>query len=622
MSDSARQKFIIPTDLAKLQFIEKLIDKAAAAEVPAFERLKYIRAFSDNLDAIFCASTNLKNESPRHDICFYREVSRLISKRDVVFCHMMKELYSKGFEHIRLRDFNDDFKNYVHNMFYGKMIKEVKTTCFASDDKMPYLVNGAHYAVIRTASPGDKRYVIANIPYHDEVVYIRSEGFKYLLMEDIILTYIGKIVAPLEVAEVVIISVVGNYGRSDINDIKLEISGTVSGEFESFFCNALDIEKPQIFVSGCGVGFGYLEEIERVLPSEMRDEICYPPLKIRNQDKMIDSVIGRARIGDMMSIYPYDSYGLIYKLLSEAAEDRLIGEISIILRHAGDNSNIVRLLKNAALRGKRVRALVELRSRGSEDTNIILASELEQAGCEVFYGPDGYEVFSNLCLISEGNSPACSYKSSDDKREYKDVKCIAAIGTGDLADRLAPSYTDLLLITNDANICKEASKIFNCIIGGMSYRYGYFKLLCSPFNLKKGLIRLIEYQMALKDKGRIFIKANAVTDKDIVDKLVDASYVGVRIRMLISGACNIIAGIKNYTDNIEISSYIGRFMDHYKVFVFGNGDEELIYISTADLTTEDLERRIHIACPIHEYDIRNMIKERLYEGFIGHGIDL
>ena len=284
------------------------------------------------------------------------------------------------------------------------------------------------------------------------------------------------------------------------------------------------------------------------------------------------------------------------RLLKEASQDPSVVSVKITIYRLASQAKLVEYLCQAAENGKDVTVIIELRARFDEQNNIDWSEHLEDAGCTVIYGVEDYKVHSKVCLIT--------------MRDKGGIHYITQIGTGNYNEKTAKQYTDLSLITTDPQIGSDAAELFKNV--AISNLHGaYHRLLVSPNSLKSAVIELINGEIAKGAEGRIILKLNSVTDLDIIEKLKEASCAGVEIKMIVRGICCILPGIEEKTENIQIKSIVGRFLEHSRIYCFGRGEEELIYLSSADFMTRNTQRRVEVACPVSDPECKQKIREIL-----------
>ena len=304
----------------------------------------------------------------------------------------------------------------------------------------------------------------------------------------------------------------------------------------------------------------------------------------------------QVRQRDVLLFYPYHSMQPFLDLLKESAVDPAVLSIQITVYRLARKSAVVKHLCAAAENGKAVTVLVELRARFDEQNNIAWARELEEAGCRILYGPTGYKCHAKLCLIT--------------RREKSGLSYITQVGTGNYNEKTAGLYTDFCLMSASPVLAADAVAFFqNMLIGDL--RGSYQKLLVAPVSLKQTLLRLIDAEIARGERGRIIIKTNSVTERDLIDQLARASQAGVRVDLIVRGICCLVPGIPGKTDHITVTSVVGRFLEHSRIYSFGEGNLRQMYVSSADIMTRNQERRVEVACPVESPELRDFLWDYL-----------
>jgi polyphosphate kinase len=368
-----------------------------------------------------------------------------------------------------------------------------------------------------------------------------------------------------------------------------------------FLCTRLSLKSERVFRSSAPLDLSFCYSLDRALDRETHRQLCWPahvPAEAIPVDKNLD-MMKLARERDIFLSYPFDSITPLLALVGQAAEDPSVASIKITLYRIDVQSQLATWLIRAAENGKEVVALMELRARFDESNNIEWAQRLEDAGCRVIYGLQGYKVHSKVCLIS--------------RNDHGRIQHITQIGTGNYNEKTARLYTDLSLITANQEIGRDAVSFFsNLLLGNLEGQY--MRLWVAPMSLKSNILREIELerQKATRgENGRIIIKCNSITDKEIIEKLAEASQAGVRISMIVRGICCLVPRVPGSTENITVISIVGKFLEHSRIFCFGMGEERKIYIASADFMTRNTERRVEVACPILDPGIKNRIYDML-----------
>lgn len=357
------------------------------------------------------------------------------------------------------------------------------------------------------------------------------------------------------------------------------------------------MDKSHVFFSSVPLDMSFVFAIQNYLRNQNKEDLFYQKRSPRMTPELNEKESLMKQVGekDLLLCYPFENIKSFTNLLYEAARDDSVVSIKMTLYRLADRSQIVDALVEAAENGKEVVVLVELRARFDEENNIEYSRKLEEAGCRVIYGLNGYKVHSKLCLITRKTEEGLSY--------------ITQIGTGNYNEKTSKLYTDLSVITADYEIGREAAEVFACLLRGETIDETK-NLLVAPNCLQNKILDMIDEEIAHAKNGEeayIGIKINSLTDKAIIDKLVEASQAGVKIEMVIRGICCLVAGVPGYTDNITIISIVGRFLEHSRIYRFGTKDREKVYIASADYMTRNTIRRVEVAIPILDERIRERL---------------
>ena len=387
---------------------------------------------------------------------------------------------------------------------------------------------------------------------------------------------------------------------------KLICDGHPGKALRAYFSRALNLDERQMFTT-TRIDFSYVDELENLIPPEVRAKLTYEPHIPQDQTKKLSSdIMDIVKKRDMLSSYPQDSMDLFLGLLREASFSHYVSEIRITIYRLASNPKIVDYLIYAARTGKRVRVILELRARFDEEKNLAWADKLTAAGCEVHYGTDRYKVHSKMCQIVLEKTG----KDGSTQKEY-----ITQISTGNYNEKTAKQYTDLSLITYDQEIGKSVSKLFKdiCKDRVAEKERSYAPLAVAPLSMRGELLRLIRRETVKGKAGRIFIKINSLTDEEMIEALMEASCAGCQVRMIVRGICCLLPGVEGCTENVCIVNKVGRFLEHSRVYIFGAGIDEVMYISSADLMKRNLDRRVEVACPVKSGKIRDRIRAVMYD---------
>ena len=369
----------------------------------------------------------------------------------------------------------------------------------------------------------------------------------------------------------------------------------------NFLCKEIKVEKNHVFISRVPLDMSFVFAIQSYLKNTNQEGLFYQ----RRTPRMTPELDGKNLLipqimkKDVLLSYPFENIKSFLSLLYEAAKDETVVSIKMTLYRLADKSQIVDALVEAAENGKEVVVLVELRARFDEESNIEYSRKLEEAGCRVIYGLNGYKVHSKLCLISRKTDSGVSY--------------ITQIGTGNYNEKTSTLYTDLSLITANQEIGREAAEVFASLLRGETVESTDL-LLVAPKCLQNKVLDMIDEEIAHARNGEeayVGVKINSLTDKVIIDKLIEASQAGVRIEMIVRGICCLVPGVEGYTENIKVVSIVGRYLEHSRIYRFGTKEREKLYIASADFMTRNTVRRVEVAAPI----LDETLKERLDQMF-------
>ena len=383
--------------------------------------------------------------------------------------------------------------------------------------------------------------------------------------------------------------------RDHLAVVRLELGRTVSEEFQKILFMLVRVQTHQVFVDECPLNMRYVFRLIGELPKERSSRLLYPSYRPRWADDLQHDqpMLTQIQQKDRLLFYPYDSVEPFLRLLNEAAENPQVLSIKITIYRLASSSKIAQTLCRAAENGKEVLVLMELRARFDEENNLVWSKMLEESGCQVIYGAEGFKCHSKICLITLRSRNKTSY--------------LTQIGTGNYNEKTNAMYTDLCLMTADQTIGEDAAAFFrNMLVNKLD---GTYQQLCvSPFGIKEMLLQNIDRQIALGQSGYVCIKANSVTEREVIDKLAAASRAGVEIQLIIRGICCILPGVVVETENIHVTSVVGRFLEHGRIYQFGRDENAEYYISSADLMTRNLNRRVEIACPVHDMLLREQLR--------------
>lgn len=626
-------------ELSWLKFNERVLEEAENQEVPLCERMTFVSIYQSNLDEFFRVrvgslmdqmllnttirenKTNMTAQEQIQEII--KEVKRLNLRKDRAYVELMKKLEGYGVKLIDFASAKADEKKYLERYFNHEIMPLTSPTIVAKRQPFPFLKNEEIYAVV-VLETRSKKEKIGIIPCSNTMLarLIELPGGKgrYMLLEDLILHYIGSVFKGYKVKGKSLIRVVRNADidadavydedldyrefmadlmkqRKKLSPVRLDMSREMDKTVIEVLCRYLEMIPDKVFKSEAPLDLSFVFQIQDLLRknSELFYERRVPQKSPDFRDGI--SILDQISEEDKLLSYPYESIRPFLKMLSEAAEDDNVISIKMTLYRLAKQSKVIEALCEAAENGKEVVVLVELRARFDEENNIRWSRMLEESGCQIIYGLEKYKVHSKLCLIT---------RKGNDGIEY-----ITQIGTGNYNEKTARLYTDLSIMTANEQIGMEAARVFQALTKGEVMQETEH-LLVAPKCLQSKIMKMIDEEIEHKKNGEdayIGLKLNSLTDKRIMEKLNDASKAGVQIEMIVRGICCLVPGIKGETDNIQITSIVGRFLEHSRIYIFGCGERAKYYIGSADFMTRNTVKRVEVAAPIYSEKIKKQIRE-------------
>ncbi|MCL2663245.1 MAG: polyphosphate kinase 1 [Oscillospiraceae bacterium] len=625
-------------ELSWLKFNERVLMEANRTEVPLLERLKFISIFSSNLDEFVMirvgslsdsvllgselsdTKTGMSVKEQLDEV--YRVIAPMYNLAGHAFSSVMQGLLKHGVEFVKMQDLSGSELKTLKSHFIHNVMPLLSPSIIDTKHPFPHIQNKQlHIAVTLEKKKGTTFGLIAVPAEFDRLIPLDGKGTRFVLLEDLILHFADLVFGSYGVLEKSIIAVTRNADvgtdeelldegidfrqhmkallkkRQRLSPVRLEVGNKISIELFDFLRAKLFLEPAQVFYSTAPLDLSFCLSFGRYLDKETYERLIWQPhvpvnpIPPAQRNDMLSLSSGK----DMLFSLPFESIAPFLSLIRQAAGDPSVLSIKITLYRLDAQSKLAESLILAAENGKEVVVLMELRARFDESNNIEWASRFEEAGCRVIYGLVGYKCHSKLCLITRKISGRISY--------------ITQVGTGNYNEKTAKLYTDLSLITANQDIGRDAASFFkNMLIGNLEGEYTH--LWVAPSGFKTNILNSIEKekQKALSGgTGRITIKCNSLTDRDIIEKLVEAGDSGVEILMNIRGICCLVPGLPNVTDNIHVLSIVGQFLEHARIFCFGSGLSADIYISSGDFMTRNTVRRIEVACPILDQDIKTRI---------------
>ena len=625
-------------ELSWLRFNERVLLEATEDCVPALEKLKFVSIFVSNLDEFFMVRvgslhdlSSLKKEvkdnktgmnAEEQISAILKALPEMYREKDEIFKKVSEELENSNIKKLNYSDLNLEQKKFVEDFYMKRIDQLVSPQIVDINHPFPFLENTKLYAFAHLEK--DKEKVFGIIPVRNtypKYLLLPGEKVEYILMEEIILNQIDQIFKEYKILSKNIIKVTRNTDfvddrdtweefddyteymksilkkRKRLNVVRLESEGKLSKQALNFLLEKIELTQDAYFPLESPLNMKYVFSLIDEIPKAIKTKLLYRDLIQYNPADFSKSVIDYVRHKDRILSYPYESMDTFISLLKEAANDPDCKSIKITIYRLAKNSKVVRYLTEAAQNGKEVTVFVELKARFDEESNINYANILYEEGCNIIYGFNKYKMHSKICLITFRNP------------KTENLTYITQIGTGNYNESTAKQYTDFSLMTASPEIGLDATDFFkNMSIGNLDGKYMH--LLQSPTTLKTGLMHHLENEIAKGENGYILCKFNSLTDKDFIEKFIEASQKGVKVDLIIRGISCLLPGIKDQSENIRIRSIVGRFLEHPRVYVFGK-DDPVMYISSADLMTRNTENRVEIATPILDSEIKERILKYL-----------
>lgn len=626
-------------ELSWLKFNERVLEEAENPEVPLCERMTFVSIYQSNLDEFFrvrvgslqdqmLISTEIRENktkmtSAEQIRAIIKEVKKLNQRKDKAYEKLMKKIEDYGITFINHASAKSDEKKFLEKYFMKEIMPLSSPTIVSKRQPFPFLKNGEIYAVV-VLETRNKKERIGIIPCSNNMLarMVELPGGKgrYMLIEDLILHYIGKVFKGYKVKGKSLLKVVRNADidadaaydedldyrefmedlmkqRKKLSPVRIDLSREMDETVVDALCRYLDVTPDRVFRSEAPLDVSFVFQLQDLL--RRNTELFYEKRVPQKSPEFKDgqSILQQITQEDKLLSYPYDSIRPFLKMLTEAAEDDSVISIKMTLYRLAKQSKVIEALCEAAENGKEVVVLVELRARFDEENNIRWSRMLEEAGCQIIYGLEHYKVHSKLCLIT--------------RRGENGIQYITQIGTGNYNEKTARLYTDLSLMTADEQLGMDAARVFQALAKGEVVE-DMEHLLVAPKCLQSKIIEKIEEQIQKQKNGEtayIGLKMNSLTDKRIIDKLIDASKAGVKIDMIIRGICCLIPGVEGETENIHVISVVGRFLEHSRIYIFGKGEETQYYIGSADFMTRNTVKRVEVAAPVYSERLKKRLQD-------------
>ena len=624
-------------ELSWLKFNERVLEEAEDENTPLCERLSFVSIYQSNLDEFFMVRVgslvdqddvspkmreNKTHMTAKEQIdAVIARVHELNGRRDAVYARLMEKLEEQGVRLVDFRKIGRQESERLERYFDSEIAPLISPSIVGRRQPFPFLRNKDIYAVVVLEGKKGK-YKLGIIPcsagVFPRLIEVSASEKTYMLAEELILHFIPKVFEGYTVKAKSLIRVTRNADidadalydddldyrefmvqlikrRKRLAPVRLELSRELDGIIIDTLCRYMDVPREYVFQSATPLDLSFLFGIQDFL--RQRSELFYQKRIPQKSPSFVSGrpILAQIREKDKLLSYPYESMRPFLEMLTEAANDDSVVSIKMTLYRVAKQSKVVEALCEAAENGKDVLVLVELKARFDEENNIEWSRRLEEAGCNVIYGLDGYKVHSKLCLIT--------------RREELGVAYYTQIGTGNYNEKTARLYTDLCLMTADRDIGEEANAVFNALAKGETV-HETRRLLVAPHCLQNKVLAMMDDEIRRARAGEeayIGVKINSLTDKAIIDKLIEASCAGVKVDLVVRGICCLIAGVPEATENIRVVSIVGRFLEHSRIYIFGRGERAKVYIASADFMTRNTLRRVEVASPVMDADIRARI---------------
>lgn len=629
-------RFTQNRELSWLRFNERVLMEATDETVPLLERLKFIAIFTSNLDEFFMIRvgslfdlSHFKTHTidqksgwtPGEQLThIYEAVRVLYARRQQIYQEVEQQLRVHGICQLRYDELAETEVKFVRQYFKSSIAPILSPQIVDTHHPFPHLQNKALHIGAWLKYKNNPMFAVIPVPAAlPEVIFLPGGETRYIRTEEVILEHVSQIFKSDTILEKTVFCVTRNADinpddeafdfdsddfrgkmkkllrqRQRLAPVRLELSQPISETFLKYLKEHLPVTQEQVYVTNAPLKMGYAFALPAKLSENKRRALTDTPFTpgVPHGVRLNAPITPQVQAHDILLSYPFEGMDTFLHLIRESAYDPDVISIKITIYRLARKAKLVEYLCAAAEAGKDVTAFIELRARFDEQNNIDWSERLEDAGCTVIYGVENYKVHSKVCLIT--------------RRSQGSVQYITQVGTGNYNEKTALQYTDLSLITANPAIGQDANHFFqNLAIGNVSGQYEH--LMVAPSSLKAGIIREIDREIAKRGEGRIFIKMNAITDIDLIEKLKQASCAGVRVRMIVRGICCILPDIPEKTENIEVISIVGRFLEHSRVYCFGQGNDERMYIASADFMTRNTEKRVEVACPIYDQNVREKI---------------
>lgn len=634
--------YIDNREISWLKFDERVLEEAISEDNPLLERLKFLAIFTSNLDEFFMIRVGTMNDYIKYVPDYvdgktgmtakeqlkeiYKISKKLYKKRDEVFNELMVLLEKENLKRENIKELSKKEISFLEKYFMDNIFPILSPLIIDTWHPFPFIPNKQLNIIVYLGNKKNEVLGMIPVPNNmDRIIMLDKDLGRYVLLEDVILYFAKNIFSMYEIKESSIMSVtrnmdietdIENYDenldyrqymkqiiktRNKLEPLRMEVQSSISEKFMNALLQRLELLEEQVFTFECPINLSYLFSIGNYLPPNIVTKLSYKPFSpvVHPMVERKNSFINYIEKKDFLLFYPYESMKPFLNLMKEASENEDVQSIKITLYRISKDSKIAEYLINAAENGKEVTVLMELRARFDEANNIDWAQRLEEAGCRVIYGTDGYKVHSKICMIT--------YKKNGE------IRHITQVGTGNYNEKTSKMYTDYSFMTSDKEIGRDADIFFkNMSLGNLTGIYK--KLWVAPSSFKQNILKNIDAEIEKAKSGKegtITIKCNSFTDKELINELIEASNNGVKINLIIRGICCLIPQISGKTENIKVVSVVGRFLEHSRIYSFGKGEEQVLYIASGDMMTRNTEHRVEVGCPIFDKDIKERINSHI-----------
>ena len=632
------QNYTQNRELSWLKFNQRVLEEAKDSSVPLLERMKFVSIFTSNLDEFFMIrvgslydmsltdNSTIDSRSgmnPKEQLdAIFAAVAPLYKERDKTYSEIKKLLNPYGVCGLSIKELEQQEKKYVKKYFKDQILPILSPQIVDANHPFPHLLNKELYVIASLKQNGTSMIGIVPVPqFVSDILYLPGHDIRYIRMEKVIMEYLDVVFDKYEVSNKNYICVTRNADVSpddealEINDdfrllmqetlhkrrrmavVRMEKAEPLDKELEKYFCDKFKITPAQIYRTKMPMKLDYIFSIMDKVPASLKRSLIDEPFTPQPSRYLTDGkVIPQVKKKDILLSYPYESMDPFLRMIKEAAYDPTVLTIRITIYRLAKKARLVEYLCAAAENGKEVTVVSSPRARFDQQNTIDWSERLEEAGCRVIYGFEGYKVHSKICLITY--------------RNRNNIEYITQVGTGNYNEKTATMYTDVSLITADKGIGEDAAVFFkNMSIGNLNGSYQH--IIVSPTSLKPKVLSLMDEEIKKGTNGRIIMKMNSVTDVDFIQKVSEASNAGVKVDLIVRGICCILPGVKGYTENLRVTSIVGRYLEHPRIFLFGTGADQKIYIGSADMMTRNTEKRVEVACPVYDETIRKQLTHML-----------